>query len=497
VTSVAAAVAEPMEPTEVTRIRFQGPIARFMKDRSRFICLEGSLNCGKTTACLVKEFLAAWRNPGIWSFIGRFTDGDNDTKLIPAWEAVVEKFGVRLKWNSEEKYYGFPNGPDEANPYEGGSRVYSFGLMSPVPMRRYAKLRGLGVSRFYIDQAEELPSDFLGEITQRMRQQGYEHQLTLSPNPMDENSWMAEAFPIDESGPVPVCTVPNRSYYGIAIFDNAHNLPAETIEDALTAYPVTHASHRSKVLGKRGLNVVGKPVYGGMFNRALHWRRLTYNKFQPLEIAFDFGKHHPCMLVRQRNPYGGVHYLAGVMGQSIFLEDFLPVCVTQLGLWFGPDAAHEDCCDPAGSHDNSQGVKVNGVSVLKSHGFAPKWVVGANRPSIRVSLMERIGGLMRRRTPMGEAYGINNDPAMWLRVTATGAPPATWHFLADGCEAGYVWDEHLVSEGSKQYRKAKKDGWYEHAQNCQEYLELNFSAGPKVDVEPPPLEDYRPSSSWT
>lgn len=476
-------------PVEEVRLKFKGPIARFMKDRTRFIDLEGALNCGKTTACLVKEFLEAFNNPGIWSFIARFTDGDNSTKLLPAWEAVVEKFGVRLQWNTDENYYAFPNGPDPAHPYVGGARVYSFGLMSPVPMRRYAKLRGLGVSRIYIDQAEELPPDFFGELVQRMRQSGFPHQFTLSPNPMDENAWHAEQFPEDNSKP-------DRVYYSISIFDNAHNLPPETIQDALSTYPVTHASHRSKVLGRRGLNVIGEPVYGKAFRRALHWRRLVFNPQMPIEVAFDFGKHHPCALFRQRTPYGGVHYLAGLMGQSVYLEDFLPVVVTHMHLWFGQDVVHEDCCDPAGGHDNSQGVKVNGVSVLKQHGFRPRSVDGSNRPSIRVSLMERIAGQMGRRTPMGEAYGINDDPAMWLRVTADGRQPATWHFLADGDEAGYVWDEHLVSEGSKQYRKAKKDGWYEHGQNCQEYLELNFGSAVAKAPEPEPAP-YVPPTSWS
>jgi hypothetical protein len=360
--------------------------------------------------------------------------------------------------------------------------------MSPVPMRRYAKLRGLGVSRIYIDQAEELPPDFFGELVQRMRQQGYAHQMTLSPNPMDENSWQAEEFPSDNARP-------DRVYYAIAIFDNAHNLPAETISDALSTYPVTHASHRSKVLGQRGLNVVGKPVYGGAFNRALHYRPLTFNPQMPLEVGFDFGKHHPCALFRQRTPYGGTHYLGGLMGQTVFLEDFLPVVVTYMHVWFGKDATHQDCCDPAGSHDNSQGVKVNGVSVLKAHGFQPKWVDGSNRPSIRSALMERIAGQMRKRTPMGEAYAINNDKSRWLRVTSDGRPPSTWEFLVDGDEAGYVWDEHLVSEGSKQYRKAKKDGWYEHGQNAKEYLELNFGSAPVKPPEPEPVE-YRPRATW-
>lgn len=480
-----------MAPTaeEVIRLRFLGPLAAFMRDETRFVDLEGALNCGKTTACLTKEFLAAWHNPGIWSFIGRFTDGDNDTKLIPAWEAVVEKFGVVLRWNAEEKYYAFPNGADPIDPYLGGARVYTFGLMSPVPMRRYAKLRGLGVSRIYIDQAEEVPPDFHGELVQRLRQSGYPHQLTYSPNPMDENSWLAEAFPAGG-------TDPTKAYYAISIFDNAHNLPLETVQDALTTYPVTHASHRSKVLGQRGLNVVGKPVYGRAFARALHVRPLTFNPEMPLEVGFDFGKHHPCALFRQRTPYGGVHYLGGLMGQSLFLEDFLPIVLEHIELWFGRDAMRVECCDPAGSHNNSQGVKLNGVKVLQEYGFRPRWQEGSNRPSVRSAVVERVGGQMRRRTPMGEAYGVNSDKTRWLRVSADGRPPVPWEFLADGDEAGYVWNEHEVSEGSKKYRMPKKDGWYEHGQNCKEYLELNFGSAPVKPKEERPAAPYRPASVW-
>ena len=177
--------------------------------------------------------------PGIWSYIGRFADGDNQSKLIPAWERVCLEGGVIPKWNAKELCYEFDN----------GSRVYSYGLKAPDQLSRDAKLRGLGVSRIYIDQAEELPPDFLPELAQRLRQSGFPHQMTLSPNPMDENSWLAESFPEDN-------TIPNRVYYSISLYDNAHNLPPEKIGDALAMYPVTHIKHRSAILGKRGLNVV-------------------------------------------------------------------------------------------------------------------------------------------------------------------------------------------------------------------------------------------------
>jgi hypothetical protein len=126
-------------------------------------------------------------------------------------------------------------------------------------------------------------------------------------------------------------------------------------------------------------------------------------------------------------------------------------------VWFGKDAIErKDCCDPAGSHNNSQGVKVNGVSVLKAHGFQSEVGRWQQPPVDRARVMERIAGQMRKRTPMGEAYGINNDPRCGCASPAMADRRATWHFLVDGDEAGYVWDEHLVSEGSKQYPQGEE-----------------------------------------
>jgi len=486
----ALAVLPKPDEGPVTAIRFVGVLAQVFRDETRFVDVEGALNCGKTTACLWKEYLAAVvRWPGISSFICRFADGDNDSKLIPAWLAVCEQAHAadrrlpRPTWNARELCFEFRLPGDKL------SKVYSFGIRPSGELGRYAKLRGLGVSRIYVDQAEELPSDYIGELAQRLRQKGFPHQLTLSPNPLDENSWLAEMFPENQS-------IANRKYYAVALMDNAHNLPAGKVEDALAMYPVTHAKHRSAILGLRGLNVIGKPVYSGAFIRSTHVRPLKWNPFVTLEEGIDFGKHHPCVVWRQRSMYGGVQYLGGVMGQNMYLDDFLPVVKAFRSKWFPDVKEIATCCDPAGSHGNSQGLRDNGVSILRAHGFAPRWRDDANRPSIRAAIMDRIAGQMRKRTPAGEAYQIEASRDRWMRVTGEGAPPASWCFLADGDEAGYVWDQHMVSEGSKQYRRAKKDGWYEHGQNCKEYLETNFGSDP---VKAPERDDPEPerTSAWS
>jgi hypothetical protein len=168
--------------------------------------------------------------------------------------------------------------------------------------------------------------------------------------------------------------------------------------------------------------------------------------------------------------YGGINFLGGILGQNLFLEDFVPILKQYRAQWFPNHLEVLTCCDPAGSHDNSQGIAENGVSVLRDHQLFPVYEENANAPAIRSAMVERLAGYMRKRTPQGEAFGINDH--QWLLISADAVKP--WKFLTDGFEAGYVWDEHMVSVGSKQIRKPKKDGWYEHGQNCAEYLELSF-----------------------
>jgi hypothetical protein len=95
-------------------------------------------------------------------------------------------------------------------------------------------------------------------------------------------------------------------------------------------------------------------------------------------------------------------------------------------------------------------------------------------------MVERMAAQMRKRAAdRSEAFVVNSDPEHWLIISEKATVPEK--FLADGFEAGYVWDEHTVSVGNKQVRRPKKDGWFEHGQNCAEYLELNFGhVGPKV-----------------
>ena len=452
-----------MATTREVVMKWRGPIGEFLRDTSPEIDLEGALSSGKTTACLWKVWNSLHAHPGIHWWIGRYGDGETQTKVRPAFEAVCQQAGGVPTWNAKELCYDFPN----------GSKCFAYGLKSPDALSRYSKMRGMGVAGIYNDQTEELPEDFSLELRLRLRQPGYPHQLIFSPNPPNVTHWLAHQFPVDNR-------LPNRRYYAISIYDNAHNLPAELLQAALAAYSPEHAKHRSVILGQRGVNVTGIPVYKGLFKRPVHVGKADFDPKRPLLMALDFGKHHPCVLFGQQSHYGGLYLLGGLLGQDMFLDDFVPLVKQYLAEWF-PDIPMgiQMCCDPAGSHQNSQGARFNGVDIVRRFGFAPTWRPNANAPDVRAGCIEAIGGHLRRRTPSGEAFQVDNDPDRWLLVDLDG--PKAEPFLVDALEAGYVWDEHMVSVGNKQIRKPKKDGWFEHGMNCLEYLELTFGADRPTD----------------
>ena len=447
------------------RLIWKGPVSQFMRDTSPEIDLEGALSSGKTTACLWKVFFSTQAYPGIHWFIGRYGDGETQTKIRPAWEAVLQQAGVEPAWNAKENSYDFAN----------GSRVYAFGLKSPDERSRYSKVRGMGVSGIYLDQTEELPDDIGLELRGRLRQPGFPHQLIFSPNPQNVTHWLADQFPEDNH-------IDGRTYYAVSLYDNAHHLPADFVVNQERTFPPDHAKYRSVMLGKRGVNVTGDPVYKGAFQRRLHTAGGLYNPRQVLLEAIDFGKKHPCLVWGQQTYTGGWRLVGGLLGQNLFLDDFLQTVIQTRSQWFPELMGRQTCCDPAGSHQNSQGTRFNGVDLLKKAGFAPVWKDNANAPDVRLACVESLSAHMRRREPGGaEAFLVESDPNRWLRVSTEGT--TVDGFVTDALEAGYVWDEHMVSVGNKQVRKPKKDGWFEHGMNCTEYLELNFGATRATEEE--------------
>lgn len=443
---------------------------------TRELDIEGAVRAGKTTVCLWRELNACLEYPGIHILLARWTDKGVEGLLKPLWRRICDQAGERLTWHSDEGYDELGN----------GARVFFRGLKSQDQTLRYSKFRGLTLARVYVDQAEEIPqSDIYLELAARLSQAGYPHQITISPQSVHDDHWIAREFPADNRNP-------NRRYIPLSVYDNSHNLDASVIPALERLYPVEHPQHRTLILGQRGMNVIGEPVYKGAFVRQIHEAPAEFDASLALEMALDFGKHHPCVVFRQVSALGQVRYLGGILGQNLYLEDFIDVVLRYRAEWF--PGAHEvrECCDPAGVSDTSHGTQ-GAIYTLRRKGIHPRSQPDSNSPAVRLSAIESMAARMRKRAAdRQEAFVVSNSER-WLRISSQST--MVDRFLADGFEAGYVWDEHMVSVSNKPMRKPKKDGWYEHGQNCAEYLEVNFSATVKKP-EPATVLRYRPASAW-
>ncbi len=449
----------------------------FRDTTTREMDVEGAVRAGKTTVCLHREFVAAVTYPGIHILLARWTDSGVYGLLLPLWRQICEQMGARLTWHGDEEYDELAN----------GSKVFVRGLKAQDQTLRYSKFRGLTLARVYVDQAEEIPHDIYLELAARLSQPGYPHQITISPQSVSQDNWIAREFPANNPDPA------HRRYIPLSVHDNAHNLSPEVIPNLERLYPPEHPQHRTLILGLRGMNVVGEPVYKSAFKRAMHEGLAEYNPALPLEMALDFGKHHPCAVFRQQSVFGQLRFLGGILGQNLYLDDFLEVVLRHRAEWFPNPIEIKECCDPAGASDTSHGT-AGAVKLLRDKGLRPRFVPDSNSPAVRLAMVERMAAHMRKRAADGSEMFLISNSERWLRVSAQAT--VIDRFLADGFEAGYVWDEHVVSVNNKPVRKPKKDGWFEHGQNCAEYLEANFGAmvlkKPKPESQP-----YEPASEWS
>lgn len=449
-------------------LEFRGVHAEFLADTTPEIDLEGSLSCGKTTVALWKELEALKKHPGIWILVARWVEDQVKTLLRPAFEQLARIHGSTHTWVDKFNYYEMGN----------GSRCYMFGLktISTDNEQRYGKLRGLAVSRIYIDQAEQLPEDIAGELRLRLRPDiearlrgvDYPRQLTFSPNPTNFDHWLAKQFPETNK-------TKGRRYYSLSLFDNAHNLPDQMIENVLTQYPVVHPKHQTVIMGRRGLNVIGDAVYDKMFDRDLHVMDVEWDRDVQLIEAFELGKHNPVWVIAQRTRAGRLNLIGGMLGERLMLADFLPHVERTRREWFPPlpgrPVTIKTCVSPMGEHDSPGSDRYTLISLLRKAKFKPTWRDNANAHDVQLATIEDVGDMLREGT-----IAINADAARWQSV----APDKTVKerpFMAFAFEGGYVWDAHDVSVSNKSMRQPFVDDEYSTASRCVENLVLNFCAG--------------------
>lgn len=438
------------------------------------ILLEGSLGCAKTTVGLDKEIDALLKYPGIPSLLFRWSEDAVATKLKPAFEELLSIRGITAIWDQKQKRFELEN----------GSTAYLFGLKAVSAIEMFNKIRGLGVCRIFGDQVEEMQPEVAAELRGRLRPdltatmsgRKFPFQLTFVANPSDIDFWLSKEFPEDNH-------IKGRKLFSLAVFDNKH-LPRETVESLLRTYAEDHPKHRTMVLGRRGPNVYGVPVYEGLYRKDLHWRDVKLRSDLPILESFEMGKHNPVWLFTQAMYAGGLTIHGGVLGLGLVLEDFVPLVEQYRNAWYPQHLAVKTCCGPQGEKTQSTGSRFTGIDVLrKKAGITAQWTDNGNAPDVRLAMIENISGYLRRRNATGqEAFAVNSDASKFVIVSKNDDVRES-PFVHHAFEGGAVWDKHYVSVSNKELRQMADDDKFANVMHCIENIELNFCAGRSTGEE--------------
>ena len=446
----------------VIRFNWNRPQSEFRRVRAepggpiQFVDYEGAVRAGKTTAPCAKVCDYAMEYPGIHLCLSRWKDTDLFGQVVPAWRDMARQYGLQIKWHPDEQY-------DEVVGY--GSRVYLRALHTNELDSRYSKLAGMTLAVLWIDQPEEVPQDvYQAYVPARLSQPDYPHEVWLTPNPVDETDhWIAKDFPTN-----PDELPANHHYIHTSLYDNVAGVGEQYIRDMEDRYPKGHALRRRFVEGLRGLSVVGEPVYGGVFSRPLHVTDTAeFTPSLPLLESWDFGHRHPAVLWSQFTPNGWT-VLGEVQGTNQFIEEFAPRVLQERAALFGDALEVWTCCDPAGAQHNSQGTRYSAVDVLRDFKIYPRWTGGSNSPTQRDAAIQALSRALTRLQHKHPSVQIHPRCRLYI----------------DGLEAGYVWDERSISNTvSPNTRRPRKDGTYDHLQNCGEYTWLNFGAAHMSQID--------------
>ncbi len=445
----------------------------------RLICFEGAIRLGKSWGALIAVWCLALLFPGIRILVARWKQEDVDGQLTEVWESVKNLFPVAChpRWNPTKHAYEFAN----------GSIVYKKSLKSAEGEARDSKWRGMTLAVIVIDQFEECPQYVYQDIKGRLSQN--KHAITNQPgryplhlllvlNSIDEDHWLTELFPIDNS-------IPNHLYLTGSVWDNQENLGDEVIAGLEEDYPPGDPRRRTLLEGKRGVTIDGTPCYEGYFERALHVvRTLEYSPHYPLLEGWDFSHARPAVLWAQPIRHtGALHILGGVQGFEMFLEDFAPEVLKIRERWFPKVSRVLSHCDPAGA-TNTSGTRVTAVTTLQGCGIWPQSLGNANNAPERYAAIQATAGLMLREAGDGGRCLRINPRTIELRRTRGGTfTEKASELIVDAFQVAYVWDDKAPPENNPNVRRPKKNhkgDKYSHLMNGWEYIVL----GERIVIRP-------------
>ena len=342
----------------------------------------------------------------------------------------------------------------------------------------HGKYKGKTLAVIVVEEAQEVPLVNYRGLKERLSQSRtpdgkpfrYPLKIVLVHNSVDEDHWIAEEFPLDANGDD--CTKEDHAHIRADLYSNAINLGPDVMMGYERDYPPGHVLRPTVIEGRRGVTLVGKPVYAGYFDRTLHVdTSLTVNSYYPLLEGWDFGQEKPAVVWWQYITHlGALRILGAVKGKELYLESFAPKVLEIRQRWFPRVADIYPWCDPTGATGN-QGRKETAVKLLHDMQVPARYDTDANDASVRSAAIQAIAGHMERAARDGSPAFLMNPRTIEVSRTKAGELVETnTQLLKAAFEFGYIWDEHAASDAHPNVRKPKKGTRFDDLMNAGEYI---------------------------
>lgn len=410
------------------------------------VLVYGSTGSGKTFGVLgwiVRELL---RYPGAGALGVRrtFTELD-DTLYGDLYKKVLDPYEIPYTKNDQKMVVTLPN-----------SSFFRFRSdKSVVSSSTKDKADGLGGTAYSIamlEEADSISEELALTLPGRMRQaSGVRRKVIFYLcNPPSKTHWLYRLFfkgndPSDPRSPYRAIKIP--------VIDNVRNVGEGYIRGIERDYGRNPSLRKRMVDGEFGPDMKGIPIFADSFRRSIHvaTRSISanWNPSAPMVRGWDFGYHHPALLVFQDDPETGqIRVYRAIVGEKTLLDSFADRWLSKLEEDF-PNAEWRDYVDPAGAQVSDKSA-LTSIDILRAKGLYPKY------------RKENI------------AYGLNIIEEL-LKQLYKGEPtilidPTYCEALIEALEIGYCNDKEAMDYEIKPV----KDGIYDHIIDAFRYAVIHI-----------------------
>lgn len=479
------------ETVEIALPPFSGPQLAIRAALEREVLVEGSPRSAKSWGtCFFKCWELALAHPGIQIIYGR-----EQMKSLIALRDIFAKVGryfpdyLHPTWNPSTESWDFPAPPDSPEPPPGdhfGSRVFLMSFKSSDAAEFHSKYKSRTVAVVVVEEANEIGKRRYTGLKERLSQAvtpwgetyAYPLQIVLVTNCVDEDHWLAKEFPLVGD----VCTLPGKTYIRADLYSNAHNLGPTVIAGYEADYPEDHPERRTVIEGRRGLTLLGEPVYKRQFKRGTHIATMWlfdvlteahpgFNPYYPLLEGWDFGQEKPAVTWWQYLKHlSAVRLLGAVKGEEVYLETFAPRVLEIRRRLFPHATEVRSHADPTGETGN-HGLRKTAVALLHELGVPAATDGQANDLAVRDKAIQTTGGYMLRQAVDGSPAFLIAPFCIELVWQGDTLVEQASDIHVRSFEAGYIWDDKAArSERYPNLRRPKKGTRYDDLQNAGEYI---------------------------